>query len=84
MDTGIKIGRTVDGLDGVLTEHYIEFYAEVAITKGSFEDREAGEKDKLCESLEKKGFRVNKEAVEIAYSVFQKGYILKQFKNASK
>lgn len=27
LDLGIKIGRMVDGSDGVLTEHYIEFYS---------------------------------------------------------
>jgi len=27
MDLGIKIGRMVDGSDGVLTENYIEFYS---------------------------------------------------------
>lgn len=27
IDAGIKIGRTVEGYDGVLTEHYIEFYS---------------------------------------------------------
>jgi len=37
LEIGAKLGRMIDGCDGILTEQYVEFYSEVSIDKGLFE-----------------------------------------------
>ena len=33
LEVGAKMARIIDGADGILTDNYIEFYAEVPIEK---------------------------------------------------